>query len=72
VRRSSGSKLRSPSEKDAAQAAQFDVRMLHSRVEPVSMPRRQLTAKQQVFLEQLLASGDNAAVRTFTRHALSR
>ena len=27
----------------------------------MSMPRRQLTAKQQVFLEQLLANGGNAA-----------
>jgi Terminase small subunit len=35
--------------------------MLHSKAELVSMPRRQLTAKQQVFLEQLLANGGNAA-----------
>jgi hypothetical protein len=46
--------------------------MLHSRVELASMPRRQLTAKQQVFLEQLLANGGNAAVPTFTRRPLSR
>ena len=47
--------------KSPAQVAHVDVRMLQPNAVRIYMPHRQLTTKQQLFLQELLANDGNAA-----------